>query len=385
MNIAIITWEYPPYFSGGLGRHCYYLTSSLEKFGNRVTVFTQYGKSDGKKIKIINVGKIFSDCYYTKCKEGEHSYSCSNFLECFYHFNHRIFRLFSFLIKEGQHFDVVHCHDWLTFPAGIKIKEKYGIPLVITFHSLEYDRCAETIPWEVPLNTELEGIKNADIIIANSGYTKERLISKYNAPPEKIRVIYNGINAKEFKVAREDGRKIVLYLGRLTLHKGVDYFLEAAGKILNFMPNARFIVAGSGEQLPNLIEKAIELGIADKVIFTGWISDEEVKKLYALADVYVLPSISEPFGITILEALASGTPAIVSKNSGVREISNHILTVDFWDVDEMVNKVVGILKYPAIKKEIVRNAYRDLEKLSWDRVAGETIKVYMEAILCNGP
>ena len=385
MNIAIITWEYPPYFSGGLGRHCYYLTLSLEKFGNRITVFTQHGESEGKRIRIINVGKIFSDCYYTKCKDAENSYSCSNFLECFHLFNQKVFRLFSSLIEEGYNFEIVHCHDWLTFPAGIKIKEKFKIPLVITFHSLEYDRCAETMPWEIPLHTELEGIKNADIIIANSRYTKERLISKYNAPPEKIRVIYNGINAEEFKVAREDGRKIVLYFGRLTLHKGVDYFLEAAKKVLNFLPEARFIVAGSGEQLPNLIEKAIRLGIADKVIFTGWVSDEEVKKLYALADVYVLPSISEPFGITILEALASGTPTIVSKNSGVREISNHILTVDFWDVDEMVNKIVALLRYPAIKREMVRNAYRDLEKLSWDRVARETIKVYREAILCSGP
>lgn len=385
MNIAIITWEYPPYFSGGLGRHCYYLTSSLEKFGNRITVFTQEGKSNGKKIKIINVGKIFSDCYYTKCKEGEHSYPCNDFLECFYQFNNRVFRIFSDLIKKGYQFEVVHCHDWLTFPAGIKIKEKYGIPLVITFHSLEYDRCAETVPWEIPLKIEFEGIKKADIIIANSRYTRDRLISKYNAPAGKIRVIYNGINAEEFKVVREDGRKIILYFGRLTLHKGADYFLEAARKVLNFVPNAKFIVAGSGEKLPNLIEKAIALKIVDKVIFTGWISDEEVKRLYAMADVYVLPSISEPFGITILEALASGTPAIVSKNSGVKEVSNHILTVDFWDVDEMVNKIVGILKYPAIKKEIVRNAYQDLEKLSWDRVAKETIKVYREAILCNGP
>ncbi len=385
MNIAIVTWEYPPYFSGGLGRHCYYLTSALEKLGNRVIVFTQQGESNGKRIKVMNVGKIFSDGYYTKCKEGEHSYICGDFLECLYQFNNKVLNIFSYLIEKGYHFDVVHCHDWLTFPAGIKIKEKYRIPLIITFHSLEYDRCAETTPWDIPLNIELEAIRKADIIIANSRYTRDRLISRYKAPKEKIRVIYNGIDMEEFKVAREDGRKIVLYFGRLTLHKGVDYFLEAAKKVLQFIPNARFIVAGSGEQLPNLIEKAIRLGIADKVIFTGWISDEEVKRLYAIADVYVLPSISEPFGITILEALASGTPAIVSKNSGVKEVSNHILTVDFWDVDEMVNKIVGILKYPVVKKEIVRNAYRDLQRLSWNNVAKETIKVYKEAILCNGP
>jgi len=370
MKIAMIGWEYPPFKVGGLGTHCYGLTKALADLDVKIDFFMpkfSSGKPEGSKnlnIKEVGITKVFPyDRPYEEALDDD-------FFESVYTYNRLCAE------KINGCYELVHCHDWLTMQAGIAVKKKLGIPLVLTVHSTEYDRCGGIYPNEWFINIEKTGMENADRIIAVSNFTKRIIVEKYGIPEEKIRVVHNAVSPIGEGKKR---KKIVLFLGRLTIQKGPEFFLRAAKRVLE-KEDCLFVVAGSGDLLPRLVNLAVKLDIADKVMFTGPLTDEEVKHIYQISSVYVLPSVSEPFGITALEAVSAGTPTIISKTAGVSEVLKNSLVVDFWDVDEMANKIVALLRYKPLHKMLSENAKKEVAFFTWDRTAEKTLEVYNEVV-----
>ncbi|MCD6410897.1 MAG: glycosyltransferase family 4 protein [Thermoplasmata archaeon] len=370
MKVAMIGWEYPPFKVGGLGTHCYWLTQHLANLGVKVDFYVPKRSRainvKEKNLKVIEIGitKVYP---YDRVEEGALE---GDFFESVNTYNE--------LCAEKIHgnYDLIHVHDWLTVKAGINLKHKLGKPLIVTIHSTEFDRSGWLNPNEYFINVEKEGMERADRVIAVSHYTKKVIVDNYGIPEDKIRVVHNAVNhVGEGKKKR----KIVLFLGRLTIQKGAEFFLRAAKRVLE-KEDCLFVVAGGGDMLPRLVDLSVELGIANRVMFTGPLTDEEVKHLYRIASVYVMPSVSEPFGITALEAASAGAATIVSKNSGVKEILKHCLTVDFWDTDEMANKIIALLRYDPLRRAITRNAKRDLNFITWERTAQKTLEVYREVV-----
>jgi glycogen synthase len=365
----MIGWEYPPFKAGGLATHCYGLTRSLADDNVSIDFYMpKTGKkvsSDKSNLVIKEVGEI--DIFPYDRPEDKELYG--EFFEKVNRYNH----LISSRVKGD--YDLIHCHDWLTMKAGIAIKEKLEIPLVLTIHSTEYDRSGWLNPNQWFIDIEKEGMEKADHIIAVSNFTKKVIIEKYGIKPEKISTIYNAV----YPLSEGKKQKIVLFLGRLTLQKGPEYFLEAAKKVLAY-ENCKIVVAGTGDMLPTLIKKATDLGIADKIIFTGLLTEEEVKHIYQIASVYVMPSVSEPFGITALEAISAGTPTITSKTAGVSEVFKNCLKVDFWDINEMSNKIISILRYRPLHKTLSENGKKEIDLFSWNSVAKKTKLLYQQMI-----
>lgn len=367
MRVAMIGWEYPPFKTGGLGTHCYGLTRSLAD--NDVVVDFYMPKtnkkaaSDKPNLNIIEVGE--TTIYpYDRPEDAE---LAGSFFESVYRYNDLIVQ------KVKGNYDVIHCHDWLTMKAGIQLKEKLGVPLIVSVHSTEYDRAGWLYPNEWFINIEKEGMEKADKVIAVSHFTKRILIEKYGIPDHKIEVIHNAV------YPLDSGKKqdIVLFLGRLTIQKGPEFFLKTAKRIIDHSDIApKFVVAGMGDMLPKLIHQAVDLGISNNVIFTGLLTEEEVKHIYRIASVYVMPSVSEPFGITALEAISAGTPCIISKTAGAAEAITNCLRVDFWDVDEMANKIVSLLKYDVLHTTLSEEGRKEMDFFTWDRVAHKTIQAY---------
>lgn len=405
-------WEFPPHTVGGLGNVTYHLTNALVGLGTQITLFLPVKSSSKEEnLKIVSAS-MSVNCIDTILKpyQNEKSYMLSlrdarrEFRQLYgekgpgkssFVINQLLFekgysqlyggdlfeevRLFAEKCRdliEKENFDVIHCHDWLTFKAGILAKEMTGKPLVLHVHTTELDRSCGGRN-EGAYNIERECFEKADRIIAVSNYTKSKIVEGYGIDPKKIEVVHNAIEFEGKRTNKNGGkRKTVLYLGRLSLHKGPDYFIRAAQKVLEYEPDAIFVVAGSGELLPELINLACRLGIANKVLFTGKITDEEVNNIYEAADVYVMPSVSEPFGLTALEAASHGTPIIISKNSGAKEVLKHCLEVDFWDTDEIANKIISLLKYPPLGNEMRQNAFKALDRISWKNQAEQVLDIY---------
>jgi len=368
MKVAMIGWEYPPFKVGGLGTHCYGLTRSLADRGVSIDFYMPKTNrdsitSDKPNLVIKPVGEttVFPyDHPDDKALEGQ-------FFEAVYKYNDLCVQ------KIQGDYDLIHCHDWLTMKAGVLLKEKMGVPLVVTVHSTEYDRSAWLFPNEWFINIEREGMEKADRIITVSHFTKRILVERYGINPDKIRVVHNAV----YPIGEGEKQRIVLFLGRLTIQKGPEFFLKAAKKVLE-KEDCRFVIAGDGDMLPRLINQAIKLGISNKVIFTGLLTEDEVKHIYRISSVYVMPSVSEPFGITALEAISAGTPTIVSKTTGVSEAFHNCLKVDFWDVDEMANKIIALLRYDPLRRTLANEAKREIKLFTWDRVADKTLSVYRE-------
>ncbi len=282
-----------------------------------------------------------------------------------------------------ERFDVIHSHDWLTYPAGMAVRALSGKPLVCHIHATEFDRSGENINQPV-YDLERMGMHAADRVIAVSRLTKAIVHTKYGVPNEKIDVVYNGVEQDDAQpdlgTAIEKDEKIVLFLGRITLQKGPEYFIQAAKRVLEVYPKVKFVVAGSGDMAVRMIEDAAANGIGHKVLFTGFLRGRDVDKVYAMADCFVMPSVSEPFGIAPLEAMRNDTPVIVSKQSGVAEVLTHALKVDFWDVDEMANKIVAVLKYPPLSKTLREHGRFELRGLTWDGASEKCVKTYARAI-----
>lgn len=282
-------------------------------------------------------------------------------------------------------FDVVHAHDWITYRAGIAASRVSGKPLVVHVHSTEFDRSGENVNQAI-YDIEREGVHCANRVITVSHLTKTIVVQKYGVSPEKIRVIYNAIDVSGQgdhddsppapKIQKDE--KIVLFLGRITMQKGPEYFVRAAKRVLEIMSNVRFIMAGSGDLARAAIELAAELGIGHKVLFTGFLRGRDVERVFRMADLFVMPSVSEPFGLVPLEAMSYNTPVLISKQSGVAELLTHALKVDFWDVDEMANKIVAVLRHPPLQTTLSDHGSFEVRKMSWKRSAENCVELYDE-------
>jgi len=279
-------------------------------------------------------------------------------------------------------FDVIHAHDWLTYPAGLALSRVTGKPLVAHVHATEFDRSGEHVNQQV-YEIERRGLHGCTRAIAVSMLTKSICAYRYGAPPDKVDVIYNGIEEEGAQPTEEDmirsGDRIVLFLGRITMQKGPEYFIGAAKRVLEKLPNVKFVVAGSGDMAIRMIEMAAQLGIGHRVLFTGFLHREDVLRVYRMADCYVMPSVSEPFGLVALEAIQNDVPAIISKQSGAAEVLTHVLKVDFWDVDEIANKIVAVLRHPPLGATLRQHGPLELRRLTWDGAAERVIQTYVAA------
>ena len=395
MKVLMFGWEFPPLSSGGLGTACYGLTKSLSKKGIDITFVLPYS-SDVENpgfIKLISAGnikvrKISSVLHpYMGPQDYRSMVSKSSHLNIYgstlFDEVHR-YTFAAEKIAEEEDFDVIHCHDWMTFEAGISAKKKKNKPLVLHVHSTEFDRTGNHGANQHVYDIEKRGMNNADLVVAVSNFTKDKIMTHYGIPDEKIRVVHNAVDFSQhyfdesFAMKKTD--KVVLFLGRITLQKGPDYFVHAAKKVLEHEKNVKFIIAGTGDMEPSIIEKAAELGIADKVLFAGFLHENDVERAYKMADVYVMPSVSEPFGITALEAMKNKAPTIVSKQSGVSEVVRHCLKVDFWDINELSNKIIALLRYKPLNETLRESGYFEVKKFNWDVPAQKCIDSYNELI-----
>ncbi len=399
MKILMFGWEFPPHNSGGLGTACHGLTKYLSKRGIEIIfVLPKKVNVDADFIKFVFGGKerkyvvnsllsVYSTneeyssrlfCHAEQKSENFHLYGQN--------LNEEVERYGEIAkeIAQQEEFDLIHAHDWLTFKAGIAAKKVSRKPLIVHVHATEFDRTGGNLLNQDVYNMEKEGMEEADLIITVSDFTKNKIIEHYNMKPQKVRVVHNSVEFENYALEKasvlKKNNKIVLFLGRITLQKGPDYFIYSARKVVNYMPNVIFLVGGSGDMEKFLIRKAAELGIGDKVLFMGFVRGKEKSKAYQMADVYVMPSVSEPFGITPLESLVNKTPVIISKQSGVSEILKNCLKVDFWDVDELSNKIISVLKYPELQQCLKENGHAEVCKMSWDSAAEKCHNIYKEVL-----
>ena len=428
IRVFMLGWEFPPFISGGLGTACYGLTKAMDELGVKVTfVLPKMVQSEyATHVKLLTPGSwrrqvhrvrekvtwrnvrfrpirstlqayVTPDAYVEKIeralglKQGIESRAGSraeprggpDYSGDLYREIHRYASVAAELARD-EDFDVIHAHDWMTYPAGIAVAEVTGKPLVVHVHSTEFDRSGEHVNQTI-YDIEREGMERADKVVAVSHFTRSIVLSRYGIPAEKVEVVYNGVERNHaapmanMSVRRDE--KLVLFLGRITMQKGPEYFLQAAKKVLEVMENVKFVMAGSGDMLYRAVEMAAELGIGQKVLFTGFLRGDDVRRIYRMADLYVMPSVSEPFGIAPLEALDNDVPAIISKQSGVSEVLRHVLKVDFWDVTEMANKIVAVLKYPPLQMTLRNHGNFEVRKLRWKDAARNCLKIYREMLV----
>jgi glycogen synthase len=438
MKVFMLGWEFPPFISGGLGTACYGLTKALDEMGVEITfvlptvVQSKYAThvklvSHGTNVKLVSPTMqqpihtpvkvhqlknvvfrtissplqpyLTANSYQQKMEEsisqmqashgrtgnfvGTLDYSGDMYTEV------QRYAALAVRLAANEQFDVIHAHDWMTYPAGAAVARATGKPLVVHVHSTEFDRSGEHVN-QMIYDIERMGMHAADRVIAVSYLTRSIVISRYGISGDKVEVVYNGVerngnsNLLVGNTTIKKDEKIVLFLGRITMQKGPDYFLRAAKKVLEKIDNVRFVMAGSGDMMHRAVEMAAELGIGSKVLFTGFLRGEDVNKIFKMADLYVMPSVSEPFGIAPLEALDNDVPIIISKQSGVSEVITHALKVDFWDVDEIANKIVAVLKYPPLGVTLRSHGNYEVRKLRWSDSAARCAKIYEEALVGAG-
>ncbi|MBI1744846.1 glycosyltransferase family 4 protein [Candidatus Acetothermia bacterium] len=402
----MLGWEFPPYQAGGLATATLGLVKGLLRQQIKITLIVPFavGKSELVGLRLISTAKDRRRLRTHRIvsplgpymSEGEYRTTYSQFIQgtkiaTLYGRNifeevDRFAEIVAELAHEEPH-DVIHAHDWITYAAGIQAKRVSGCPLITHVHATEYDRAGDNPNPEI-YRREREGMMAADLVIANSQYLKRSVIRHYQIPEQKIEVVHWGIDEDrpeyylEPPVLFKPDEPVVLFLGRVTRQKGPDYFIEMARRVVDFVPTVRFIVAGTGDMLPRIIERAVELGISHRVHFTGALHNEDVFRVLKLADVCVMPSVSEPFGLVALESLKSGTPCIVPKESGVAEVLHNVFKVDFWDIEEMTNKVVGILKYPELYTELSERGFQEVSarRLGLEEPSRRIYEIYRRAI-----
>jgi glycosyltransferase involved in cell wall biosynthesis len=422
-KVLMFGWEFPPHISGGLGTACHGLTKGLAKHGVEILFVMPKagGDEDQSAVKIINA----SDVEMVECHESREDYwkfvqfieVGSNLVpyldpELFekeasaaikagtrdersvsrnkFQFSGRYginlmeevarYALVAGTIALRNDFDIIHAHDWLTYTAGIVAKRVSGKPLVVHVHATEFDRSGENINRQV-YDIERRGMHAADRVIAVSNLTRNIVIKHYDVPPEKVVTVHNAVDFRTYKemhVERGVREKVVTFLGRVTYQKGPEYFIEAANKVLKYYPDVRFVMAGSGDMLTRAIRRVAQLKIATRFHFTGFLHGDDVQRMFAQSDVYVMPSVSEPFGISPLEAMRSGVPTIISKQSGVAEVLVHSIKVDFWDVDAMADAIYGLLAYPALARVAGQEGLEEVNRLKWENAAEKIKRVYEE-------
>lgn len=391
-------WELPPYNSGGLGVASYELAKALTDKDVDITfvlpqqvdvqapfLHLRFPKRSDR-LKIHPIDSLLSP-YITSDEYAKRKYLMSNRYAPELFSEVERYAETSAPIVKKEDFEIIHAHDWLTFPAGMKTKRATGKPLVTHVHSTEFDRAGGPNGDERIYQIERQGLEYSDKIIAVSKYTKTILVDKYKIPERKIDIIYNAIGSTHvtklkspLSALKANGRKIVLFVGRITLQKGPDYFVQVAHVVTSQYPKALFVIAGSGDMEEQVISQAAHLGLSDRIIFAGFLRGEELAALYQTADIFVLPSVSEPFGIAPLEAIANGTPVILSSHSGVSEVLPHAPVVDIWNTDRISSIIINMLKSQSLKNSILRWELYDTKELSWNKSADRCYKTYKQVL-----
>ena len=399
-KVLMFGWEFPPYKTGGLGTACYGLTKGLARQGVHVTFVMPVAPEGAqaafvkliganqlaKTMKLIEVPSMLAP--YMSEEDYAADYAPLNakgiYGKNIYAEAKRFAKVSKAIARKEKH-DVIHAHDWMTYEAGIEARKASGKPLVVHIHATEFDRTGGN-PNPYIAHWEYRGLKEADMVVANSNFTKNNVLQHYKIPEEKIRVVHWGIEEDSphyklnYRSTLNKGRKVVLFLGRVTIQKGPDYFVEVARKVLDFEPNTLFVIAGDGDMLPRIIHRSHELNISDKVIFTGFLQGADVHKAFQMADLYVMPSVSEPFGLVALESLKNNTPTIISKQSGVSEVLHHCLKVDFWDTNRMTDMIVSVLQHPELHEALRENGHAEAEKFNLDEPARKVRDIYHEVM-----
>lgn len=422
LKVLMVGWEFPPVINGGLGVACLGLSKALASFVDLSIILP---KTDPnflvKNVNLIGLNNLdlatlsesISQSSYSnfsksvsnaevalnpypgssqsgssileqknKLNSNTISSSTSNpFQVDDLYGNDILLRINQFAdyaaeVASTMDFDVIHCHDWMTFPAGIRIKEQSKKPLVAHIHSLEYDRAGpESKSWVFDI--EKEAMCIADLVIPVSNYTGSIAQDHYQISPSKIFSVHNGVDLVEvYKERKEFPEKLVLFLGRITGQKGPQFFLDIASKVLQHSPNVRFVMAGTGDQLRDLIEDGAYKNIGTKFHFTGFLTKEKVHKVLSMTDIYCMPSVSEPFGLSALEAAQFGIPCVISKQSGVSEVLFGALKADFWDIEKMASHIITLLQNNSLKDALVKDAFNDLKSCTWEKAAEKVNSLY---------
>ena len=427
MKVLMFGWEFPPHISGGLGTASYGLTRGMAAMPDMDVLFVvpkAYGDEEQKGIRLIGANNIqvaYKKIYYrgeTKTfdkievesriipytdpdqfwkltreettekqvlletnDQGKLEFSGSYGSTLIQEIEK--YAIVASVIAAESDFDIIHAHDWLAYPAGMAAKKVSGKPLVIHVHATDFDRSGGNVN-PIVYDIEKSGMEAADRIIAVSNLTRNTVIQKYHINADKVTTVYNAVEPiggvyDEFPPSTIN-EKVVTFLGRITMQKGPEYFIEAAYRVLQVMNNVRFVMAGSGDMMEKMIKRAAALSITDRFHFTGFLKGMDVYKMLKLSDVYIMPSVSEPFGISPLEAMQSNVPVIISIQSGVAEILTHAVKIDFWDIDAMADAIHAILSYPAMAKMFIENGREEVENLKWENSARNVRYVYQEAL-----
>ncbi|HEY4963636.1 MAG TPA: glycosyltransferase family 4 protein [Candidatus Saccharimonadales bacterium] len=392
MKILMLGWELPPHNSGGLGIACYQLCKALSKQDVDIEFVVPYEAEHDIDFMKVTAAKpqgvasvirsgIAYDSYKYILDDGNEEW-----LDIFA--QHELYELAVMKMAEEKDFDIVHAHDWLTFRAALRVKEIKGCPIILHVHSVESDRAGSKSGNPLVHEIEEVALNLADKVIAISEHTKKAIMRDYGLPDEAIEVVHNSIDPESFIPADGDnayryieemkktGYRVMTNVGRITIQKGLPNLLRAAKKAIDKVPKTLVLIVGSGEQLYELIELAASLGIGANVLFTDFQRGKNWRDAFAIGDLFVMPSISEPFGLTPLESVGYGTPSLVSKQSGVSEVLLNALKVDFWDIDEMANQMASVMQNDALRDELQANSYRELEKMSWDKASGKLMDLY---------
>lgn len=425
MKVLMFGWEFPPHITGGLGTACYGLVKALAKQNvNIIFVVPRLFGDENKEHAYllsasdveINERNFNYEEYWQNLKYYEIDSSLvpyvgpEDFLKLTRedttvstYFDEKIFKtkyqfsskygenlfaevnryaLVASVIAKEHNYDVIHAHDWLTYPAGLAAKKVSGKPLVVHVHATEFDRSGENVNQYV-YDIERKGMEAADRVITVSNRTRNYVIEKYGIPPEKVFTVHNAVepvNIDSIEQNKGFPEKLVTFLGRVTFQKGPDYFVEAAYKVYKKDPNIRFVMAGSGDMLHRMVRTIAHYGMGHKFQFAGFLKEDDVYRLFSISDVYVMPSVSEPFGISPLEAMRSNVPVIISKQSGVSEVLRYAYKVDFWDVDALADAIYGFTHYDGIAKMFRKYGREEVENLKWENSAKKIIDIYKTII-----
>jgi glycosyltransferase involved in cell wall biosynthesis len=429
MRVLMFGWEFPPHISGGLGTASYGLTKGMATLDDLDVIFVvpkAWGDEDQTMVRLVGANKVpvaFKQVYYkgfrrsletievsskivpytdpenfwemTRSEVSGHNLMVQTNSSGTVDFSGRYdtslmdeiykYAVVASVIAEENDFDIIHAHDWLAYPAGIAAMEVSGKPLVIHVHATDFDRSGGSVNPDV-YRIEKNGMDAASKIITVSNLTRDIVINKYNIDPAKVETVYNAVEPVEIHsdhfLKKGFDEKVVTFLGRITLQKGPEYFIEAAYKVLQVMDNVRFVMAGSGDMMEKMMRRAAALKITDRFHFTGFLKGTDVFTMLDMSDVYIMPSVSEPFGISPLEAMQSNVPVIISKQSGVAEILTHAVKTDFWDIDAMADAIYAILKYYPLADTIIKNGKEEVIKLKWDNSARHVRDIY-KSVLAN--
>lgn len=410
-KVLMFGWEYPPHHSGGLGvackgmahalidndvHVCFVLPKSLPSLEEQKVevLFADAHKSQPEIITSTHLETLARELQNPYLSSVEYEKKLHTFIKAggkiiprtlFEQVEHYGKLVATLPRKSLEQIDVIHAHDWLCFPAGIAAKNLTGKPFIAHVHATEFDRCAGVHVNQQVYNKEREGMHKADHIIAVSELTKNTIVEHYGIDPHKVSVVHNGnteqITARSERFTplqnlKKQGKKIVLFAGRITIQKGVDYFIHAAKKVLEHDKSVYFIVAGTGDMEHQIKSLTAHMNISEHFLFTGYYKLEDLPVLFSLADVMVIPSVSEPFGIIPLESMSHGTPIILSKQSGAAEVITHALKVDFWDTDKMANDILAVVRNPSLRSTLHHEGLRQVKGITWDKAAKKIKTIY---------